>query len=55
MNVGTLPECCRDCEYQLICFRECPKNRFVRSTRVEHGLSYFCRRWKQVNRKLKLT
>ena len=31
MKEGSLPECCRVCDYQFTCFGECPKNRFIRS------------------------
>ena len=38
----TLPTVCRECRHLKLCWGECPKNRFVRSTDGEAGLNYLC-------------
>lgn len=38
----TLPQDCRDCAHLKLCWGECPKNRFVRTTAGEPGLNYLC-------------
>lgn len=43
----TLPEVCRQCEYEFACCGECPKNRFVRATDGQPGLNYLCPGWKR--------
>ncbi len=43
----TLPEFCRQCEYEFACFGECPKNRFVRTPDGQPGLNYLCPGWKR--------
>jgi uncharacterized protein len=42
---GTLPEYCRQCEYEFACFGECAKHRFLKTPGGEPGLNYFCRGW----------
>jgi uncharacterized protein len=44
---GTLPQYCRNCDYQFACFGECPKNRFIRTPDGESGLNYLCTGWKR--------
>jgi uncharacterized protein len=47
MKEGTLPQQCRDCDYQFTCFGECPKNRFIKTAAGEAGLNYLCSGWKK--------
>ena len=47
MKEGSLPQHCRDCEYQFTCFGECPKNRFIKTPDGEVGLNYLCSGWKK--------
>lgn len=42
---STLPNQCRQCDYQFACFGECPKNRFIKTLEGESGLNYLCRGW----------
>lgn len=43
----TLPDACRQCEYEFACFGECPKNRFIRTSEGEPGLNYLCSGWQR--------
>jgi uncharacterized protein len=43
----TLPDTCRQCEYEFACYGECPKNRFVRAPDDQPGLNYLCPGWKR--------
>ncbi|MGD8357553.1 MAG: anaerobic sulfatase maturase [Lysobacterales bacterium] len=47
MKEGSLPQCCRDCDWQFACFGGCPKDRFTRSETGEPGLNYLCAGWKR--------
>lgn len=38
----TLPRYCKSCSYLLLCWGECPRNRFVKSPDGEVGLNYLC-------------
>ena len=38
----SLPQRCRDCEYQFACNGECPKNRLIQTPEGEIGLNYLC-------------
>ncbi len=42
---STLPEDCRNCDYEFACYGECPKNRFLRTLSGEPGLNYLCSGW----------
>ncbi|MEF2074582.1 anaerobic sulfatase maturase [Consotaella aegiceratis] len=39
----TLPRQCRECEYRFACHGACPKQRFLKTSDGEPGLSYYCR------------
>ena len=43
---ASLPNQCRQCNYQFACFGECPKNRFIKTMEGQNGLNYLCRGWK---------
>jgi len=47
LKEGSLPQQCRDCDYQFTCFGECPKNRFIKTAAGEAGLNYLCSGWKR--------
>ncbi len=47
LKEGSLPQYCRDCDYEFACFGECPKNRFIRTPDGERGLNYLCSGWKR--------
>lgn len=38
----TLPRYCKSCAHLELCWGECPKNRFVKTTEGEKGLNYLC-------------
>ena len=38
----SLPQRCRECEYQFACNGECPKNRLIRTPEGKPGLNYLC-------------
>ena len=44
---ASLPQYCRDCEYQFCCFGACPKDRFIKTPNGEPGLNYLCSGWKK--------
>lgn len=44
---ASLPQQCRQCDYQFTCFGECPKNRLLLSQHGEPGLNYLCQGWHQ--------
>ncbi|MBP7829291.1 MAG: anaerobic sulfatase maturase [Kiritimatiellae bacterium] len=44
---ATLPDACRQCEYEFACYGECPKNRFVKSPDGQPGMNYLCPGWKR--------
>ena len=44
---ASLPQYCRDCEYQFCCFGACPKDRFIKTPDEEPGLNYLCSGWKK--------
>jgi uncharacterized protein len=46
-KLENLPKICRSCEVRAMCNGECPKNRFVRTSRGEPGLNYLCAGYKK--------
>ncbi|QFI38326.1 anaerobic sulfatase maturase [Moritella marina ATCC 15381] len=42
---STLPDQCRQCDYQFACFGECPKNRLLKTHTGQKGLNYLCAGW----------
>ena len=43
----SLPQFCLDCEVQMMCQGECPKNRFIHTPTGEPGLNYLCAGYKK--------
>ena len=41
-KLDRLPRYCRECEYLVLCYGECPKNRLIRTPDGEEGLNYLC-------------
>ncbi|MBE4260273.1 anaerobic sulfatase maturase [Vibrio parahaemolyticus] len=41
-KTNDLPSDCRQCFFLALCFGECPKNRFTKTTKGEPGLNYLC-------------
>ena len=39
---ATLPQQCRECQYQYVCNGECPRNRFAKDRYGHPGLNYLC-------------
>ncbi len=43
LKYRSLPQQCRECNFQFACHGECPKNRFLRDRYGNPGLNYLCR------------
>ena len=43
----TLQEYCRQCEFLLACYGECPRNRFIQAPNGEPNLNYLCAGYKE--------
>lgn len=41
-KTSSLPSDCRQCFFLPLCFGECPKNRFIKTSKNELGLNYLC-------------
>ena len=44
---ASLPQECRECEWERVCHGECPKNRFVADRYGNPGMNYLCRGYRQ--------
>ena len=41
-KASNLPSDCRQCFFLSLCYGECPKNRFTKTSQGENGLNYLC-------------